>query len=103
MEDQVSSRLVVANDDILMILVVIVHSSAGDARMGGEGGHFGRGQMEQEWRTGDGLTMEDAILSPRSHMACSFGPMNMIPFFPRTSGSLGFSEACPHPAQTAEI
>jgi len=36
MEDQVSSRLVVANDDILMILVVILHSSAGDARMGGE-------------------------------------------------------------------
>ena len=63
MEDQVSSRLVVANDDILMILVVILHSSAGDARMGGQGGHFGRGQMEQEWRTGDGLTLEDAILT----------------------------------------
>ena len=63
MEDQVSSRLVVANDDILMILVVMLHSSAGDARMGGQGGHFGRGQMEQEWRTGDGLTLEDAILT----------------------------------------
>ena len=63
MEDKVSSRLVVANNDILMILVVILHSSAGDARMGGQRGHFGRGQMEQEWRTGDGLTLEDAILT----------------------------------------
>ena len=63
MEDKVSSRLVVANDDILMILVVILHSSAGDARRGGQRGHFGGGQMEQEWRTGDGLTLEDAILT----------------------------------------
>ena len=46
-------------------------------------------------------TMEDAILSPSAHMAFSGGPMNMISCLWRSSGSLGFSEAWPHPAHTA--
>ncbi len=47
-------------------------------------------------------TMLDAILSPSNHMACSDGPMNMIPFLAKSSGSFGFSDAWPQPAQTAE-
>ena len=47
--------------------------------------------------------MLEAILSPSSHMACSDGPMNMIPVLASNSGNFGFSEAWPQPAQTAEI
>ena len=46
-------------------------------------------------------TMEEAILSPRAHMACAGGPRNVMPCLCRSSGSLGFSEAWPHPAHTA--
>ena len=46
-------------------------------------------------------TMLEAILSPSSHIACSEGPINMIPFLAKSSGSFGFSEAWPQPAQTA--
>jgi hypothetical protein len=46
--------------------------------------------------------MLEAILSPSNHMACSDGPMNMIPFLAKSSGSFGFSDAWPQPAQTAE-
>ena len=50
-----------AYHDILVILAVIGHGSAGDARLVGERGHFGRGQVEKEWRTGDGDTAEDEV------------------------------------------
>ena len=34
-------------------------------------------------------------------MACSGGPMNTRLYLCNSSGSLGFSEACPQPAHTA--
>lgn len=43
-----------------------------------------------KWRTGDGQQND-----PHS------SPMKAMPCFWRSSGSLGFSEACPHPAHTA--
>ena len=46
-------------------------------------------------------TMLEAILSPKAHIAFSGGPKNITPCLCRSSGSFGFSEACPHPAQTA--
>ena len=46
-------------------------------------------------------TILEAILSPRAHMAFSGGPMKAMLFLINSSGSLGFSEAWPQPAQTA--
>ena len=46
-------------------------------------------------------TMELAILSPRAHMACAGGPRKVMLCLWSSSGSLGFSEAWPHPAHTA--
>ncbi len=62
----------------------------------------------------------DAILSPNAHIACSGGPIfnnkknnhsitnksnylpiNIIPWRWSNSGNFGFSDAWPHPAQTA--
>ena len=45
--------------------------------------------------------MEEAILSPRAHMAEAGGPRNAMLALWSRSGSLGFSEAWPHPAHTA--
>lgn len=46
-------------------------------------------------------TIEDAILSPRAHIAFSGGPMKAMLCLCSNSGSFGFSDACPQPAQTA--
>lgn len=46
-------------------------------------------------------TNDEAILSPKAHIAFSFGPINAILFLWSNSGSFGFSEAWPHPAHTA--
>ena len=45
--------------------------------------------------------MEDAILSPRAHMAEAGGPRKVMLDLWRRFGSLGFSEAWPQPAHTA--
>ena len=45
--------------------------------------------------------MDEAILSPKAHMASAGGPIKVIPNLLSSSGKRGFSEACPHPAQTA--
>lgn len=44
--------------------------------------------------------MLEAILSPSAHIAFSGGPIKAMLFLCRSSGSLGFSEACPQPAHT---
>ena len=51
----------------------------------------------------DCATMVEEILSPNDRIADPGGPMKTILCFDaaRDSGSLGFSEAWPHPAQTA--
>ena len=46
-------------------------------------------------------TMELEILSPSDHIALEGGPRNVMLYLWRSSGSFGFSEACPHPAHTA--
>mmetsp|Transcript_75 Transcript_75/g.163 ORF Transcript_75/g.163 Transcript_75/m.163 type:complete len:213 (-) Transcript_75:438-1076(-) len=45
--------------------------------------------------------MVDPILSPSACMAGPGGPMNLMPCFLSVFGRAGFSDACPHPAQTA--
>lgn len=56
----------------------------------------GRVGTEAVW-----ATMELAILSPSAHIACWGGPRKVMPCLLSNSGSLGFSDACPHPAHTA--
>ena len=51
----------------------------------------------------DWARMVEPILSPRAAIAYWSGPTNRTPFgvFNSNSGSSGFSDACPHPGQTA--
>ena len=42
-----------------------------------------------------------AILSPNTDMTGAVGPMKWMPRADSAAGSRGFSEACPHPGQTA--
>ena len=46
-------------------------------------------------------TILEAILSPRDRMAFAGGPIKVMLHLASRSGSLGFSLAWPHPAQTA--